>query len=104
MDVVDEKWEWRRKVGVAYGKWAWLVKKWAWFMKNNVWLKRWSNKSIERSLSGFPSVIYTFLHLHSEECQLAKYAILGKILPGRGTIVCEPIRLGNESSSVDRSE
>ena len=37
------------KVGVAYGKWAWL-------MKNNVWLRRWSNKSIERSLSGFPSV------------------------------------------------
>ena len=23
---------------------------------NNVWLRRWSNKSIERSLSGFPSV------------------------------------------------
>ena len=33
MDMVDEKWEWRRKVGVAYGKWAWL-------MKNIVWLRR----------------------------------------------------------------
>ena len=27
MDVVDEKWEWRREVGVAYEKWARFMKK-----------------------------------------------------------------------------
>ena len=27
MDMVDEKWEWRRKAGVASGRWAWLMGK-----------------------------------------------------------------------------
>ena len=43
MDVVDEKWEWCREVGVAYEKYC-------------VAQEVWSNKSIERSLSGFPCV------------------------------------------------
>ena len=63
-----------------------------------------TNQQTDYFSNGSPSKIgCLFTVIFYEECQLAKYAI-GKILPGRGTIVCEPIRLGNESSSVDRSE